>query len=307
MSRHKALLITGATGKQGRATIEALLSSPESSDFTILALTRKINSPSAVSLTRKGANVKLVEGDLDNSTAIFDAASKLTPHPIWGVFGVTTPMGGGEERQGKNLVDAALASGVRQFVFSSVERGGLKSSSTPTNIPHFITKHNIEHHLMSESADRGNQMAWTILRPVAFMDNLTPDFPGKLFATAWKLSLGSPGKPLQLISCADIGVVAADVFLKPDEYKNQSLSLASDAITFDQANLVFKRRFGSDMPTTFNSLTRVGLWALKDLGLMFRWFRDEGFGTDVELFRKKYAGMLSFDDWLEHKSAFVKR
>lgn len=305
MSLHKALLITGATGKQGRATIDALLSSPESSNFTILALTRKTTSPSATSLARRAANIKLVEGDLDNSTAIFDAASKATPHPIWGVFGVTTPMGGGEERQGKALIDAALASGVRQFVFTSVERG-VDSSSTPTNIPHFITKHNIEQHLKSESAKNGDKMAWTILRPVCFMDNLTPNFLGKMFATAWKISLSSPEKPLQLISSADIGIIAADAFLQPDEYKNQSLSLASDAITYDQANFVFKRKFGTDIPTTFGFLATFGLWALKDMGLMFRWFRDEGFGTDIERLRKRHPGMLTFDDWLE-KSAFVKR
>lgn len=304
-SGHKALLITGATGKQGRATIDALLSLPESSDFTILAVTRKIDSPSATSLARKAANIKLVQGDLDDSTAIFEAASKVTPHAIWRVFAVTTPIGGGEERQGKNLVDAALASGVRQFVFTSVERGA-NSSSTPTNVPHFITKHNIEQHLKSESTRNGGSMAWTILRPVAFMDNLTPDLQGKLFITAWKISLGSSGKPLQLISCADIGVIAAEAFVKPDEYKNRSLSLASDAITFDQANSTFKRKAGSDMPTTFGFLVRLGLWVMKDLGLMFRWIRDDGFGTDVERFRTEYPGALSFDDWLEKKSGLVK-
>lgn len=305
MSGHKAVLITGATGKQGRATIEALLSSPESSNFTILALTRKIDSPSATSLARKSANIKLVEGNMDNSTAIFEAASKATPHPIWGVFAVTTPLGGGEERQGINLVDAALASGVRRFVFTSVERG-VESSSTPTNVPHFITKHNIEQHLKSESARNGGSMAWTILRPVAFMDNLSPDLLGKLFTTAWKNSLGSPEKPLQLISCADIGFIAAEAFIKPDEYKNRSLSLASDAVMFDQANSAFKRKVGRDLPTTYGFLVRVILWFMKDLGLMFRWIREDGFGTDVERFRKDFPSSLTFDDWLEKKSGFIK-
>lgn len=306
MPRHKALLITGATDKQGRATIEALLSSPESSNFTILALTRKITSPAARSLARKATNIKFVAGDLDNATAIFEAASKVTPHPIWGVFGVTTPMGGGEERQGKNLVDAALASGVRRFVFSSVHRG-LNSSSTPTNVPHFITKHNIEQHLKSASARSRGRMSWTILRPVAFMDNLTPDFQGRLFVTAWKWYLTLPDKMFELISCADIGLIAAEVFLKPDEFRNRSLSLASDAITYDQADFVFQRKIGTNIPTACLYVALIWFLSMKDFRLMFHWFRDERFRTDVERFRARFRGVLYFDDWLVQKSAFVKR
>jgi len=85
-----------------------------------------------------------------------------------------------EEKQGKALVDGALANNVKCFVYSSVDRGGSKSYETPTPIPHFISKHRIEHHLVEAA---GDEMEWTILRPTAFMENLTPDFMGKGFAT----------------------------------------------------------------------------------------------------------------------------
>lgn len=54
-----------------------------------------------------------------------------------------------EERQGKNLVDAALKNNVKYFVYSSVDRGGESSIDRPTDVPHFVSKHNIEHHLIN--------------------------------------------------------------------------------------------------------------------------------------------------------------
>lgn len=57
-----------------------------------------------------------------------------------------------EITQGKAILNGALANGVEFFVYSSVNRGGEeKSYETKTNIPHFISKHNFEHHLVDKS------------------------------------------------------------------------------------------------------------------------------------------------------------
>jgi len=75
-------------------------------------------------------------------------------------------------------------------------------------------------------------MGWTFLRPVVYMDNLTPDFTGKLFASMWR---GLGDKPLQLVSTHDIGVFAGLVFSDPDLYEGRAVSLAGDESTFAQA------------------------------------------------------------------------
>jgi uncharacterized protein YbjT (DUF2867 family) len=80
----KLLLITGATGQQGGAVLKAL----EGSDFEIIALTRNASSPSAQRLIQRSPNIKLLQGDLDNPTAIFEDLQKVTSTPIWGVFSV---------------------------------------------------------------------------------------------------------------------------------------------------------------------------------------------------------------------------
>jgi nucleoside-diphosphate-sugar epimerase len=82
MSRN--ILIFGATGQQGGATVKALLDSPRASEFTILAVTRNATSPAATKLGKQG--VKIVQGDLDDVPAIFEAAEKHGK--VWGVFAV---------------------------------------------------------------------------------------------------------------------------------------------------------------------------------------------------------------------------
>jgi nucleoside-diphosphate-sugar epimerase len=106
------ILVAGATGKQGRALIRALLhptaTSPEQ-DLQIFALTRKASSPAAKRLAEANpSNLKIVEGNLeerDSIVKIFEDVKK-EDSGIWGVFCVLAfpGMGAeatGEERQGK--------------------------------------------------------------------------------------------------------------------------------------------------------------------------------------------------------------
>lgn len=81
-----AILVTGATGKQGGSLINSLLS--KNTPFQILAVTRNTQSSSAQRLSEKSPNVKLVQGDLNDPAEIFKKAQSLTSTSIWGVFSV---------------------------------------------------------------------------------------------------------------------------------------------------------------------------------------------------------------------------
>ncbi|KAL8642952.1 MAG: hypothetical protein Q9226_008443 [Calogaya cf. arnoldii] len=298
----KTLLITGATGKQGRACIESLLSSPSPS-FSILALTRNASSPSATRLAQRSPQIKIIQGDLNDCPSIFASISQ----PIHGVFGVTTPMGGKEEAQGKALIDESVKAGVKQFVFTSVERGGDERSWTnPTVVSHFLTKHHIEEHMLQKTkaskSSTADPMKWTILRPVAFMDNLQPGLLGKFFASAWKVTLPpQQNQKVQLIATEDVGWFAAQAFLNPAEYADRAISLAGDEVSFAEADEAFNSKLGYRMLLTFGPLAKFGLWASKDFGTMFDFFREEGFGADVEGLRRVNPGMMRFAEWVEKK------
>ncbi|KAL4782032.1 hypothetical protein BJX76DRAFT_306331 [Aspergillus varians] len=302
----QTILITGATGKQGSSVLDNLLQQSDDTDIEILAVTRNITSASAQKLASKSPKIKLVQGNLDEPDAIFEDAKKVTASPIWGVFSVQVSTFNGnseiEEKQGKGLVDAALKNSIKHFVYSSVDRGGDASLDNPTNIPHFIAKREIELHLIN--ATKGTDMSWTILRPVCFLDGgLVPGFGGKAWVTTWKVAL--EGRPLQVISIADIGFFGAQAFLKPEEYKGRGISLAGDELSFDELDRVFKSVTGKDVPTTYEFVSRLFMRVVPDAGLMFKWFHDEGFKADIQALRKAHPGLKDFRAWLETDSEWV--
>ncbi|KAJ4116133.1 hypothetical protein NW768_011105 [Fusarium equiseti] len=301
----RTLLITGATGKQGGSAVAALLAAQ--ADFNILALTRDVSSPSAKKLAAKSPKITLLEGNLDDVDSIFANASKVTTSPIWGVFSVQTPAMNEtgpiiEEKQGKDLIDAALKNNVKHFVYSFVDRHGIKSIENPTNIPHFMSKHNIELHLLRRTT--GTDTSWTILRPVAFMENFDGGMVGKIFASCWKSVVKS--RPLQLIAAADIGAFAAKAFVDTHKFAGKSISLAGDELTYDQMAAVFREKTGSEVPLAASILARLTLWLSKEMGTMFAFFEIEGYGANIEELRCMHPELKTLGTWLEG-SVYVKR
>ncbi|KAK3947066.1 hypothetical protein QBC32DRAFT_224977 [Pseudoneurospora amorphoporcata] len=311
----KTILVTGATGHQGGAVIDALMDLDKSGEkFSILAVTRKADSPAALDLVKKHARVKLVEGNLDNVPALFESAKIIAGEhqlPIWGVFSVQVSMGVGvtfdsEVRQGKALIDGAIANGVQHFVYSSVERGGDERSwENPTPIPHFQTKKIIEDYLNATCGKQpGSRMGWTILRPVAFMENLKPGMPTSLFLTALKNHLGEDRKSLQWISVHDIGVFAAKVFDEPERWNHTAVGLAGDELTIEQLSRAFSKATGYPIPLTYSFAGSLLTWLVKEVGLMIGWFASEGYKADIEARRKDHPDMLTMEQWLLKKSEF---
>lgn len=296
----RRLLIAGATGKQGGAVISELLRNQADPPFHLVALTRNANSTKALQLARN-PNVSILQGDLDDCEAIFKSCSE----PIYGVFSVQVPLRPKvEEAQGKALADSAMAHGVKHFIYTSADRGGPQQSDNDgTKIAHFRSKFNIENHLKAVAAQKPD-MAWTIIRPVAFMENLTNDFFGRAFQTMWELN-GLESK-LQLVSTVDVGILAAEAFRNPADYKGKAVSLATDELTAAEARQTFKRLVGREVPTTYPILARFikNVLLREQLGVMFDWFEDKGFGADPAAIRSMYPEMRNFEAWLKFSSAW---
>ncbi|GFZ49941.1 hypothetical protein JCM24511_07344 [Saitozyma sp. JCM 24511] len=294
----------------GGAVIDALLAPPN--DFIILAVTRDTQSAGARRLAAKSPSIKLVQGDLDAVPALFQAARAASPSgTIWGVFSVqaVAPKGNAvpeapEVKQGVALIDEALMAGVTHFVYSSVDRGGEQRSwDNPTPIPHFRTKHHIEQHL--RTATTGTKMGWTILRPVIFMDNLTPGFVGKVLLTSLRDTLGD--KPMPWIATSDIGFFGAEAFRHPARWNQRAVSLAGDEFNFRELSAKSERVTGKPAPTTFSFLGSALKVGMKEMGTMINWFRDEGYQADVAELRKLNPNLMDMETWLREKSRFPKR
>lgn len=257
--------------------MDAILESSSSQEYTVLGVTRDPTSKSAQKLASKSPLIKVIKGDFADIPQLFKTASAAASQPVWGVFSVQVPMGGGqspetEEKFGKALIDESLKNGVKHFVQTSVDRGGdEKSWTTPTPIPHFISKHNIELHLRDNAGDK---MGWTVLRPTAFMDNFTPGFQFKVFMAAWKNTLGD--KPMQLIAARDIGYVGAQAFLEPEKHNHKAIGLAGDDVNFQQLNATFKESRGYDIVPAYSFLGSALTRFVPEVGLMMNWFATDG-------------------------------
>jgi uncharacterized protein YbjT (DUF2867 family) len=299
------ILVVGATGKQGGAVIKALLNHPKNETTPhILALTRNAQSERATALAKahKGI-VELIQGDNANPGPIFDSQPKGS---ITGVFIVTTPDGKvSEEKQAIPLIDAAVEHGVKHIVFSSVDRGGDdKSWDNPTNIKHFRTKHNIELHLRDKAEKEGGKFTWTILRPVAFLDNWNPGMLGTMFAAMWAAGL-SPDTKLQLVGVKDIGVFAAMALNDPAKWSGRAVGLAGDELTLAEAKEKFTKVTGKKLPQAWTVFGRMVLWGVGDVGDMFVFFEKEGYGVDIEA-RRREAPVQDFETWLKEESKWTR-
>ena len=313
MTANKAILVTGATGKQGGSVLNQLASHPTSSQFTLLAVTRNAESTSAKRIVERHPQVLLVQGDLNDVPGLFASAKSTLkeagkPEQIWGVYSVQISMGPGvttefEVKQGSDLIDESIKEGVTHFVYSSVDRGGNEHSfNNPTPIPHFQTKQEIEKHLLDKAGKNGEKMGWTILRPVAFMDNLEPGMKSKVFLTALRDTL--KGKPNQWVSVEDIGIFGARAFREPEEWNARAEGLAGSELTMDEMSGCFERAIGQPVPYAFSFMGSALMWAVTEVNIMINWFAGEGYGVDIARLKKEEPQLCDFERWLKERSGW---
>jgi uncharacterized protein YbjT (DUF2867 family) len=274
----KTILVTGATGQQGGATVEALLAS--ASGWKVIALSRKPQGPAARTLATRG--VQVVRGDMTDRASLREAMKG-----VYGVYSVqanATAGVEGEIRQGKLVADVAADCGVTHLVYSSV--GGAERSS---GVPHFESKWAIEEHI------RKRGFAATILRPATFMDNLAKG-PMRTGMLSMMKTFVPDTKPLQLIAVRDIGAFAAMAFDQPQQFVGEAIELAGDTLTRPQIITILKNAglspaFSLHVPTV---LTRR---MPEDLRLMFNWFAKHGYQSDIPKLRARRPELLTLAAW----------
>lgn len=276
MFRKTTIVVIGATGKQGRSVVDGLLAhrSFSACGFIIAVVTRNPASPAMRALRAKSSAIHTVRGDYKDPFAIFTSL----PGMPWAIYIMTVPSKT-EVLDGTRMIDAATKAGVTHIVLSTVDRGVVNGGNCPSLVPHWQTKHEIEAHLRQVAVD--NSITYTILRPVFFMDNLAPDFFGKLSGTLWKDFLAH--RSLKVVDTKDIGAfAAASIFDSTSSaWKNVETSVVGDDLTFSQANAIFRRQMGHDIPTTSKWLSSSILMLDKDFKLMAAFMQQQGNGGET--------------------------
>jgi uncharacterized protein YbjT (DUF2867 family) len=274
----KSILITGATGKQGGATLRHLA---KRGGWKLRALTRKPDSDAAKAIAALGAEI--VVGDLDDAGSLERALAG-----VWGVYAVENTWEAGvekEEEQGKRLAKLAREKGVQHFVYASVG-----SAHKATGIPHFDNKFRIE-----QTVKALGFPSYTIIRPVFFMENLLAPWS----IQGDKLAMGlSPNVKLQMIAADDIGRFGAKAFIDAEQMKNAELDIAGDAITMTEAAAGLGTILGK--PLGYQPIPiEVVRQQSEDLAKMNEWFESTGYSADIASLEKRYGiRPLTFQEWV---------
>jgi uncharacterized protein YbjT (DUF2867 family) len=279
----RRVLITGATGQQGGATLRHLA---KLGGFGLRAMTRKPDSDGAKAARELGAEV--VQGDLDDADSLRRALEG-----VWGVFGVQNTWEAGvekEEEQGKRLAKVAREAGVQHFVYTSVG-----SANEATGIPHFDNKFRVE-----QTVKQLEFPSYVIVRPVFFVENLlSPNFlQGDNLVTAL-----DPKTKLQAIVADDIGKFAARAFTEAEKRNRTEVDLAGDAITMPQAAEGVSTILGRKIAYQAIPLDAVRKQSA-DFAAMLEWFERVGYKADIPKLEKDWGvHPLNFAEWVASKKA----
>ncbi|EPS44238.1 hypothetical protein H072_1758 [Dactylellina haptotyla CBS 200.50] len=280
----KTILISGVTGKQGGALLQALQSYPEYSSLSIRAIVR---DPAAASQKFGSAGISFHKANLTDKASLESAMAGVDT-----AFLVTIPRPNAEAEvtQGKTFIDAAKAAGVKYIVFSSVG-----SAERDTGVPHFDSKREVEKYL----ADSG--IAYSIIRPVAFMDGLPLQGAGRFFALGiFKATL--KGNKIQLIAVKDIGIWLAKAIMDPQGWKSKEVELAGDNLNVTEILDVYEKVQGSRPWVAWLPLFLINLMLPKDFSLMFKFFREDGYRANIPELKKTHPELMSFEDYLLESS-----
>ena len=286
---NREILVIGSTGLQGGTVIRHLLAH----GYRVRALCRDPESVLARSVRDKG--VRVVKGDLEDRASL-DAAVK----GVHGVFSVQNYWQGfpaeklgreGEARQGKNLLDAARAGGVRHFL-QSTGAGVTIAPELPVNAGK----------LEVERYGRSLGMPFTVIRPVFLMETFTNPVWGMRDALLdGRLDLPvSPETRLQLLAVDDLADFVVMAFARPEDFAGAAFDLASVELSMVEIAETFERVMGRPVrftgrPEHVKKLEEIDL----DLAELFRiQLHERGFQAFVPALRALHPRMHDLESYL---------
>jgi uncharacterized protein YbjT (DUF2867 family) len=211
------ILLTGVTGKTGGETAKQLLAK----GATLRAIVR--NEAKAADL--KAAGVELVVGDVADADTVKKALEGAETAFL------TLPNGRNQEAQEKQFTDLAVAAGVRHLVkMSSME--AVARAQTPIPKAHWA----VEEHI------RASGIAWTMVKPNFFMQNLLGSAAGIKANRKFSLPMGDGTTGMADIR--DIAAVCVEV-LTGKGHAGQSYEITGpEVLTFHEVAARFSAVLG---------------------------------------------------------------
>lgn len=289
------VLVTGATGRQGGATARALLAA----GVPVRALVRDPARAKAV----EALGAELVVGDLHDFDSVVRAAKGARA-----VFSVQMPGVSaegfdfaGEVTQGVNLVEAAKAAGVPQFVHTSVSGAGQHVEAPGWAEGRWAS---MEPTLGAKAAiqDRVREAGfpqWTLLKPGFFMENFLPAmkflFPRGI--EGGLVSVLEPETRLSLAAVDDIGTAAAAAIAAPERFDGVELELASDFLSMKEIAAVLSDALGVRLSAPEMTVEQASAAGMPPMGASHEWLNAVGQPGRPEYARELGLPLTGFEEW----------
>ncbi|MCI2421346.1 NmrA family NAD(P)-binding protein [Saccharopolyspora sp. K220] len=295
------VLVTGATGKQGGATARAL----RAAGVPVRALVRDPATDRAKAVEALGA--ELVTGDLHDRDSVIRAAEGARA-----VFSVQMPAMtaegfdfAGEVTQGVNLIEAALAAGVPQFVHTSVTGAGQHTETPGWAEGRWAS---MEPTLGAKAAIQDRVRAagfphWTLLKPGFFMENFLPSmaflFPRGI--DGGLVSVLNPDTRLSLVAVDDIGTAAAAAIATPERFNGIELELASDYLSMTEIAEVLSRALGTRLSAPDMTEQQALAAGMPAMGASHEWLNAAGQPGRPQYARDLGIPLTNFEEWAQER------
>ena len=268
----RTVLVGGATGRQGNAVVDELLAR----GYSVRGLTRKSDSKGAIALADKG--VEVVQGDYADPDSLLAAMQGVATVFFYSGFARN------EVEEGKNVINVAKASGIKHLVYSSgaaAEPGvGIEGSAKA----------------QVELAIIASGIPYTVLRPVAFMENFNRQ--QKRTAKMGVIDSRDPDRMLHFIAIRDIGFLAAEAIDHPETWVGKAVNIAGDSMTVAAYVDTYSEVMGREVVYTQLPLEQYLQTMPKPLRPLFKWYDEVGYTADVEGLRQRYPELMTLEQYL---------
>lgn len=242
---------------------------------------------------------------MSDTKSIVAAIDESKATRVWFVtdwYSIPKPTREKEAKLGYNVIDAIKKRSnlVKHVVYNS----GAYADRVPKKLGEFWSKVDIEAYMEKELA--ATQVTWSVLRPVAFMENLDDAKNGNPLTKGKVKMLTKENCSLKYISAADIGKGSATLLMNPDEYAGKKVDAATCEYTGKELAAALTKVSGIECSYAV-SVPRFVLWLfVRNLYHMVTWFEVEGYeDTDIDAFRAIVPDYQDAEAWFTAKGQWA--
>lgn len=313
MDSRPLVAVADASGYLGAAVARALLDDP-SHRYQLRALVRHPQSPAALDLARRGAEV--VATDLDDSNSVLQGL-----HDALGFFAATDFWEHGsperELSQARAMSTAARLADVEHVIWSTQEDSRRWLALSDARMPTLMQRYKVPSFDAKGEADAffaASGVPVTLLRTALPWQQLLSTGLGPRRAADGALRLAIPlgDALLPLIALGDVGACVRELFALGTPPAPRTAGIAAEHLSGAEMAAHFARALGE--PVVYESVPfarwrALGIPGAEELGNQLQFIHDFNAiytaNRPIEATRRLYPALQSLESWLERHRAHI--